>query len=168
MGYREDVVIVYSKEGWKQLQEKLNDATTKHQYEILRCLNDADKHLTQNNGDHLFFYEYVKSGADDMEALFRLTQDEVSFDEYLIVFQSSSDEPSGNYFESSFAPERVQRISFNEDDATEVKDKFSLNGSATNQTSAKPVDNHTCVQCGNTKCNKTEKSCWKCGSAITL
>lgn len=27
------------------------------------------------------------------------------------------------------------------------------------------VDNHTC-RCGNTKCNKTEKSCWKCGAPI--
>jgi hypothetical protein len=26
-------------------------------------------------------------------------------------------------------------------------------------------DNYTC-HCGNNKCNKTEKSCWKCGSAI--
>lgn len=26
-------------------------------------------------------------------------------------------------------------------------------------------DDYTC-SCGNTKCNKTEKSCWKCGAAI--
>lgn len=29
----------------------------------------------------------------------------------------------------------------------------------------KLADNHTCG-CGNTQCNKTEKSCWKCGAAI--
>jgi hypothetical protein len=28
------------------------------------------------------------------------------------------------------------------------------------------INNHTC-KCGNTKCNKTEKSCWKCGAPIT-
>lgn len=27
-------------------------------------------------------------------------------------------------------------------------------------------DDHTC-KCGNTKCSKTEKSCWKCGEPIT-
>jgi hypothetical protein len=25
-------------------------------------------------------------------------------------------------------------------------------------------DDHTCLACGNTKCNKAEKSCWKCGA----
>lgn len=28
------------------------------------------------------------------------------------------------------------------------------------------INNHTC-KCGNTKCSKTEKSCWKCGEPIT-
>ncbi len=28
------------------------------------------------------------------------------------------------------------------------------------------VDDYTCG-CGNTKCNKTEKSCWKCGAPIS-
>lgn len=29
-----------------------------------------------------------------------------------------------------------------------------------------PANNHTCVGCGNTKCSKIEKSCWKCGTQI--
>ena len=32
--------------------------------------------------------------------------------------------------------------------------------------SAVQVDDHTCINCQNTKCSKTEKSCWKCGAAI--
>jgi hypothetical protein len=28
------------------------------------------------------------------------------------------------------------------------------------------VNDHICVACGNTKCSKTEKSCWKCGTKI--
>jgi hypothetical protein len=28
------------------------------------------------------------------------------------------------------------------------------------------INDHTCG-CGNTKCNKTEKSCWRCGAPIT-
>lgn len=29
------------------------------------------------------------------------------------------------------------------------------------------VNNHTCSACGNNKCSKDEKSCWKCGASIT-
>lgn len=28
------------------------------------------------------------------------------------------------------------------------------------------VDDHTCSLCGNTKCSKREKSCWRCGNPI--
>lgn len=28
------------------------------------------------------------------------------------------------------------------------------------------INNHTCVQCGNTRLNKKEKSCWSCGTKI--
>lgn len=36
----------------------------------------------------------------------------------------------------------------------------------TNTHTSTPINNHTCNVCGNTKCNKMEKSCWKCGSII--
>jgi len=29
------------------------------------------------------------------------------------------------------------------------------------------TNDHVCVQCGNTSCSKTEKSCWKCGCLIS-
>jgi hypothetical protein len=32
--------------------------------------------------------------------------------------------------------------------------------------SAKAINNHTCVSCGNPKCNTNEPSCWKCGHPI--
>lgn len=28
------------------------------------------------------------------------------------------------------------------------------------------INNHTCPTCKNTRCNKTEKSCWRCGSKL--
>ncbi len=28
------------------------------------------------------------------------------------------------------------------------------------------VNDHTCPSCHNTKCSKTEKTCWKCGGAL--
>jgi hypothetical protein len=37
---------------------------------------------------------------------------------------------------------------------------------ATSHVVSVTINNHTC-KCGNTKCNKTEKSCWKCGAPIT-
>jgi hypothetical protein len=30
------------------------------------------------------------------------------------------------------------------------------------------ADDHTCASCGNTKCSKVEKSCWKCGATIVV
>ncbi len=34
-------------------------------------------------------------------------------------------------------------------------------------TSVGPVNDHTCSQCGNTRCSKTERSCWRCGAVIS-
>lgn len=28
------------------------------------------------------------------------------------------------------------------------------------------INDHTCISCGNTRCSKTKKSCWKCGNKI--
>ncbi len=30
------------------------------------------------------------------------------------------------------------------------------------------INDHTCTSCGNNRCSKTEKSCWKCGSPIQV
>lgn len=35
-----------------------------------------------------------------------------------------------------------------------------------NATSMPAINNHTCLGCGNTKCSKDERSCWKCGHPI--
>ena len=32
--------------------------------------------------------------------------------------------------------------------------------------SPKAINNHTCPGCGNTKCSKDERSCWKCGGSL--
>lgn len=34
-------------------------------------------------------------------------------------------------------------------------------------TSAAVINDHTCTQCNNTSCSKTEKSCWRCGHPIS-
>ncbi len=39
--------------------------------------------------------------------------------------------------------------------------------SAINKTDP-PVDDYVCKSCNNSKCSKTEKSCWKCGTLITI
>jgi len=33
--------------------------------------------------------------------------------------------------------------------------------------SAVVINNHQCTACGNTACNKQEKSCWRCGNPIS-
>lgn len=47
---------------------------------------------------------------------------------------------------------------------------FAFNNSSTSKQAASSpnmIDDHTCIQCKNTACSKTEKSCWRCGHPIS-
>jgi predicted AlkP superfamily pyrophosphatase or phosphodiesterase len=59
---------------------------------------------------------------------------------------------------------KMQTIDVNNDSLYQEKYWTALN--QLHPQKAAQVDDHTCVCCGNTKCSKVEKSCWKCGTAI--
>lgn len=76
----------------------------------------------------------------------------------------NTDQSSPIYFSVNDYPTRVYGggpIAFN-------KKKYPfLNPAA--QTTAPAnglINNHTCILCGNTKLNRSEKSCWSCGTPI--
>jgi hypothetical protein len=54
----------------------------------------------------------------------------------------------------------------------EADDMFTLlasaNPSQTMDVSQSAVNDHTCAACGNTRCGRTEKNCWKCGTKIEV
>lgn len=45
-------------------------------------------------------------------------------------------------------------------------EKNSINITEAPDVSAGPINDHTCLSCGNKACSKTEKSCWRCGDLI--
>lgn len=46
------------------------------------------------------------------------------------------------------------------------KNNGSVNVSNNNTLDTTTIDDHVCVSCGNQKCSKSEKACWKCGTKI--
>ena len=53
-----------------------------------------------------------------------------------------------------------------------LADRFILSESAnieatqSTSTVSSAVNDHVCLSCGNTKCSKTENTCWKCGNPL--
>lgn len=63
---------------------------------------------------------------------------------------------------ADFADEDDEDFDSDENDS-EVSD-VSTNSNVISPTQV--VNDHTCLSCGNTRCSKTEKSCWKCGGKL--
>lgn len=183
MGYREDVAVVFSKEGWKELSlffATSSNSFTVEQYELVKdFLYSADQHIVDStSGDRIFLFEYIKTYTDDYCALQSMLNqiDDCKW----MTFSLGEDGGSkygGSYMDNVFCVGSTHSLLYNED----VGDNFS--GSPTglivptinaNSAPSMPikvtsvqivVNDYTCA-CGNTKCSRTEKACWKCGAAI--
>lgn len=172
MGYREDVVIVFSSDGWIQLGEAINKAG--QEAEVVReLINACDGARVTFDGDRLIKFDCVKVYADDFRAFMDCISN-VHESQYLGLFlgEDGAENFQGDYWDNPFFIGVSRRIEY-ECAGTDWTgdDMFAgMNTPAKNApTIPAPVacmDDHTCMACGNTKCSKTEKSCWKCGHPI--
>jgi len=171
MGYREDVVYVYSSEGWNQLLSAIKAADSSAKKYIVELINACDEARVTSLGDRLLRFDSVKTTALDFEAFSRLHND-VDEDHYYGVYlgEDGGEDTVGGYCDNPFCVGVLKNISFDDEGymyGSPVLDESNMGyDTPTIPAPAPIVDDHTCAVCGNTKCSKTEKSCWKCGAPI--
>jgi hypothetical protein len=165
MGTRTDVMIAISKDGWNQLVDMVK--THEHSYDIIDLITGCDRHLEHNTGCHFLLFESVKVYADDFAAFSKLYNSLDTYD-YLALYlvEDGSEDTEGNYRNNPFDMYVQRTINFDDSGSKEWNRTFADYTPKKVTSVSTCVDDHTCIACGNAKCSKTEKSCWKCGTPI--
>lgn len=170
MGYREDVCVAYTKVGWELIVEKIPEMLNNQQIQdVVEFLNSVDDHSVNDDGQHCLFWSSIKTYSDDAQILFELIHKEIPVEEfyYLGLGEDGAEEFYGDWAENPFGIHTFHHLNTNTDSCKTWHDCHIVPTTPTNtSTSTQVIDDYTC-QCGNTKCNKTEKSCWKCGRPIS-
>jgi len=171
------VVLIYSANGWRQMEAALSTFNSSDQSEVINLLNNAFIHLVNSNKSHYLQFNSVKIGELGLDILVDHipTYGSISEAEYhfTILNQVSGDsDQQGGWTPNDFNPRVRHHIVLDKSDGDYQSDcGLTVTGiPATLRSPSSPpvpmVDNYTCTQCGNTKCNTTESSCWRCGTLI--
>lgn len=175
MGYREDVVIIYSKKGFDELINRIGSTllTDEQREQALTFLNEADLHQTAGSGeDHLFFFDSINTLIPSIQVVLNKLHKVMDQDQFFVQYlgEDGGEEQDGGYFENPFSPFVTHSLSWGCGD--EVADKLSVEAlclptdvPAPVATPVVAVDNYTCP-CGNKKLSTREKLCWSCGELI--
>jgi hypothetical protein len=169
MGYRSEVALCLSRENADAFHDYvINSLSDEAQAMIDSLLEYADSHYVHHDGDHLYVWSSLKTSCDDFVALENAINT-LDIEKYLILFigedegdihsdGSYYDNPFGLYVSRSFSMDTSMCIA--SDDAKITNDCANVH----EQTIA--MNDHACPSCGNDKCSKAEKSCWKCGASL--
>lgn len=184
MSYIEDAIFIYSEQGWESLIEALNNLSSEKCDEVKSLLNSADTIRVSFNCDRMFKFIDANTNSDSFLAL-RSINDNISPSNYLGIYtgegSTTPEEYVGDYWDNPFNA-GVQRIIYHDNAGNDFSgddmfaylseintysDKSSSSDDFVKSNDVSQIINdHTCVSCGNTKCSKSEKSCWRCGSSI--
>lgn len=175
MGYREDVALVYSPEGWNQFLSLTKALPYDIQVDLVSLLDEADDHFVNGDGAHMIVFYDVKVSADDFQIIMDTIHQQIDGDHFkaTLVGEDGSEDYYGHLSPDPFGAYISHTLNFDTSDAN----RQSGSGIVVEEppdtlpsgcAGAPPVvDDHTCSACGNTKCSKREKSCWKCGAPIS-
>lgn len=168
MGYREDIVLAISAPGWHRFQIVKAALTQDKNNELTQLLSDADQHWENPDEDHLFLWESIKTGCDDFQTLMNILQGDISLPDWYMISlgEDGAEEFYGEWFDSPFNLSTTRSLNYNADGCAVVASVKPTPIPTTQPAASIPINNHKCIQCGNTACNKSEKSCWKCGCPI--
>lgn len=184
------VSIIYSENGWFIFKQILTTLSNHDQSILLNLLNSSTNNsypgfLLGNQNEMCFHFEQISdcdiglcliidmSMKSAVDLFGNLTKLDNEFN-YLSVDSGGYSYRLGNFISGT--------ISLSTKKVIDIKGgvKHPVNFSQTNMNVMSPIqsanntqapapmviNNHTCVVCGNNKCNKSERSCWKCGSTI--
>ena len=171
MGVRSDLAIAFSKEGWDKLQKHITDnLCSGGQDTIYVLLSDADKKLVHSNGDRLIFWECIKTYTDDVLSLVSAMDASLAREDFYSVelVEDGSEENNGCYWDNPFGIGTTHSIFMDEsgcDTASDIVDDMYVKAVHT-AAPIVPINDCVCHSCGNDRCSKNEKSCWKCGASL--
>ena len=168
MGYRSEVALCFSKAG----------AASFHDY-VINCLPDtaqnaidsllayADERHVHPDGDHLYVWSSLKTSADDWQTL-EGAFNSLDTDEYyaLYIGEDGESDNQGSYNNNPFDLYISHSFNMNTSGCISSCDGMEEDTDVEVQTQTTVMNDHTCPSCGNDKCSKNEKSCWKCGSSL--
>lgn len=172
MGYREDVAIAYSKEGFEELIEKMgSDLLSDEERDwAISFLDGADEKRLTDYGSRLYIFTSIKTVADDAQVVLHKLHGAINHHEYLVQYmgEDGGEDVDGGFFDNPFGIYVARSLSWDDagDSLSEsLRDLVSFIPTPKSAINQPVVDNYTCV-CGNTKCSTQETSCWKCGAII--
>lgn len=174
MGYqtnREDVLIALAPDGWLQLVEAINKLESEDANTIRNLINACDGARVTFDGARLL--KFNKVHEDDFQAFMDCISN-LHETQYLGLFlgEDGVEKWQGYYWNNPFSIGVSRMVTHNNAGLDWTGDDMfaGMNTPAKNApTIPAPiacVDDHTCTSCGNTRCSKNEKSCWKCGTPI--
>jgi len=173
MGYREDIALAISADGWNYFQDALNLLTGSDRDAIEQLVGGADQHWEHPNGHHLLMWDCIKTTATDFQTMDAVFNHYVPQTEWIMrsIGEDGAENTYGEWWDDAFGS-CITRSFYTETDgcARVIGMKQSQPGDMLGfpkPAVAIPADDHTCIQCQNPKCSKTEKSCWKCGYPIS-
>lgn len=166
MGYREDVLFIYSKEGWVELWNKINSnfVSDDDRANVINFISSNDHHQESNDKDHLLGFYQIKTYRSEVELLVGLSKT-IDENQWMIKYlgEDGQESADGGYYDNPFKPSVEHTLRWN--DGVNVELEIPTNNPIV-IAAAPIVDDYTCGCCGNTKCSTQEKSCWKCGTPI--
>lgn len=178
MGYREDVCLAYTKDGWESLMTLLGSASVKDEDReaISDLINGAEEHHLTDAEEHLIVYNCIKTGCDDFQALKHLNS-QIDQDHWYAFFlgEDGAEDSDGGWCDNPFNLYVSRQLNYDANGSTFLSGKvitvkssqvINQNAPTIPPPPVQVVNDHTCKVCGNDKCSKTEKSCWRCGSLI--
>jgi hypothetical protein len=175
MGYREDITLSLTEDGWDALMTNLGSTILSDEVrqEVTDLINAADAHHVNSANAHLLFFECIKSTCDDWQHLLNLLN-MVNMDEwhYFSMGEDGAEDWGGNWCDNPFNPYVSRQLCYDTSGCTQLSGKVvTINVRAPSNMKVetpvdKPVVNDYTCGCGNDRCSRTEKSCWRCGAPI--
>ena len=169
MVYYQKIIITVSAVGWQHVEQAYANADEDGKLSINEVLAES-KHIVSDDGDHLINIDWTKSNWKDLVSFRKLLSNYEDEYYYLAMEENGTEEMFGNMDCNPFCVD-IKHDLYYDDSIPAVKfGAFSTLASSVTATTVAVneslVNDHTCGHCGNNRCSKQEKTCWKCGATI--
>jgi hypothetical protein len=180
---QDDVAIAFSPAGWRQFLEGFqkvaaSNASRPLVNRVRELILDYDEHSITASNEHFLMWKSRQIQTSEMLCMLREIVLPIASSEFLCLTVSPGNTVGtyGKYTQNSFALTTQVRLTRKLSNGARyggIVDLITDLMVEDNTTVAPPTvrdvanaNDHTCVSCGNTACNRTESSCWRCGTAI--
>jgi hypothetical protein len=171
MSSRDKLIIVYSKVGWSQLTALIGSyyfLSSRERKLAVETINDNDNHQTDPSGAHLFYFGECNTTSEGMQLLLVTLNGQIKSAEWFVsaIYDHGVEDTFGAYYNSSFKPGITRELTWEDHNAVGAGSLSISDPQTPTTVVSTPVNNYVCKTCGNNRCSKNEKSCWKCGNIL--